>query len=797
MVLSFKNLRKFFFLALLTLFSNFAFCQVTVNTLRGKVVDNQSKYPLIGVSVILSEKNLGTTTDTSGFFSIPNIPVGRINLKISLIGYKTQTIPNLVIQSGKETFIDIELVEEIQLLNEVVIKSEDIDSRKRELNNEMTTVSSRTFYVDDTKRFAGSRNDPARMAANFAGVVGNNDARNDIVIRGNSPLGLLWMLEGIPIPNPNHYGSFGATGGPVSMLNNNVLSKSDFLTGAFPAMYNNSTSGVFDLKLRNGNNKKREYIGQVGLNGFEFGAEGYFKKGKTASYLINYRYSALALLSVFGLKVDAGFGRAVPFYQDFNMKINIPLNKKTVLSHFALIGASKISLRGKDEDSTNFFSGFDRNVDYLTNTYVIGNNITRFINSKTSFKIGLAFTQMKAQSIIDSLNINNKMYEPSYRRKATDNKWILTFNYNKKISAKNVINWGINSFIMDYSYIDSVRFMSINYFQIAHNISNKNTSLIQSYFQWQHKPNDNVTVNSGLTSQYFGLNKIISVEPRLGIKYDLKHQNSINLGVGLHSQLQNLEVYYLQTYLNREKYILTNTNLGFTKSFQTILSYQHLIKNKWNFKSEVYYQHLYNVPVESKPSYYSVLNEGTGYRPVEADSLVNKGKGRNYGLELTLEKYFSEGFYLLNTISLYESKYKGSNGIEKNTAYNGKYIINLLAGKEWNVRKQDVVSIDVKYTLAGGKRYTPVNQQESVLKKQPVYISDQTNDLAYKAYSRFDFKITYKINLKKVSHEVYFDVQNVFATKNIFNQEFDKYKYTLVTQYQLGLNPILNYRVQF
>lgn len=138
----------------------------------------------------------------------------------------------------------------------------------------MATVSARSFTVEETSRYAGSLNDPSRMAANYAGVSSTSDARNDIIIRGNSPLGVLWRLNGMEIPNPNHFGSLGTTGGPVSILNNNLLDKSDFLTGAFPAEYGNALAGVFDLQMRSGNNEKTEFLGQVGFNGFELGAEG-------------------------------------------------------------------------------------------------------------------------------------------------------------------------------------------------------------------------------------------------------------------------------------------------------------------------------------------------------------------------------------------------------------------------------------------------------------------------------------------------------------------------------------------
>jgi hypothetical protein len=193
------------------------------------------------------------------------------------------------------------------------------------LNNEFGALSARTFDVENTRRFAGSRNDPSRMAANFAGVVGNNDARNDSVIRGNSPTGLLWRLEGIDIPNPSHYGALGATGGPVTILNNNVLSQSDFFTGAFSATYGNALSGVFDLQLKTGNRDKREYTGQVGFNGFELEAEGPFKKRKKETYLAHYRYLVMGLVQKLGISM--GTGSSVPNYQDLSFKIDIPTKK--------------------------------------------------------------------------------------------------------------------------------------------------------------------------------------------------------------------------------------------------------------------------------------------------------------------------------------------------------------------------------------------------------------------------------------------------------------------------------------
>ncbi|MEO0333753.1 MAG: carboxypeptidase-like regulatory domain-containing protein [Bacteroidota bacterium] len=262
------------FFAWISIFVSSLYAQnPATQTIRGQIVDTQSDFPLTGVNVIVlgTDPMIGTSTDTEGYYTLEKVPIGRQVLQVSFIGYTARTIPNVMVTSGKQVVLDVSLEESVLMADEIVITAE---SDKTATNNELATVSSRSFNLEETGRYAGSRNDPARMAVNFAGVAANNDDRNDIIIRGNSPSGLLWRLEGINIPNPSHYGSLSSTGGPVSMLNYNVLDKSDFLTGAFPAEYGNALAGVFDLQLRRGNTEKRDFLGQVGFNGFEFGVEG-------------------------------------------------------------------------------------------------------------------------------------------------------------------------------------------------------------------------------------------------------------------------------------------------------------------------------------------------------------------------------------------------------------------------------------------------------------------------------------------------------------------------------------------
>jgi hypothetical protein len=314
-------------------------------TVRGQVIDEESQSPIPGVMVSVSlqgvEKEISSICDSEGFFRLETIPVGRISIKAILIGYEYSELRDIELKTGKELVITIEMTEKIEELHEVVITG----NRKDHPLNEMSTVSARSFTVEETERYAGTWLDPARMAANYAGVMAVGDQRNDIIIRGNSPLGLLWKLEGVSIPNPNHFGTLGTTGGPISILNNNLLTNSDFFTGAFPAEYGNALSGVFDLKMRNGNNEKYEFTAQAGMNGLEFGAEGPFSKHSKSSFLLNYRYSTLAIFKY----LDIHFGvSGVPEFQDVSYKFNIPTKKAGTFSIFGVGGISKIEVFYED-----------------------------------------------------------------------------------------------------------------------------------------------------------------------------------------------------------------------------------------------------------------------------------------------------------------------------------------------------------------------------------------------------------------------------------------------------------------
>lgn len=774
--------------------------------IRGKVIDSDSRYPLVGAKVKVTTASgelLGAICDDLGDFTIPNVPVGKQILVISSIGYEGREVP-VVVTSGRELIITIELVEKGITGEEVVISGQ----KKGEIINEMSTVSAQSFSVEETNRYAGSRGDPARMIANYAGATGTDDSRNDLVIRGNSPLGIIYRIEGVSIPNPNHFAVAGSTGGPVSILNNKFLDNSDFFMSAFPAEYGNSTSGVFDLRVRSGNDLNHEFTGQFGFLGTELLFEGPLSKKTKASYLILGRYSTLTLMDKIGIKYGTD---AVPIYGDGAFKFNFPLNKGGQLSLWGMAGSSSIAIKISDqtEKAQDAYGEQDRDQYFGSKMIVSGLTYKKPLNKKTFIKTTLSYARQGQYT--DHRYI--------LRSLGPDDKWIYAaepFNMmgylydigtasgyvsvNHKINQKHLIKYGLNVDAYHFNLVDSIRTdisdSTSSYYYRWNYKSTKPELLIQPFIQWRYKINQRLTLNAGIHSQYFTMSNSISpAEPRLGLKYALTEKSVLAFGAGMHSQIHPLYIYAYQLQGNSEPH---NLGIDFSRSIHTVLSYSTQFKKSMVFKTELYYQYLYNIPVEVKPSAFSLLNQGSGFARFFPDTLQNTGTGSNVGLELTVQKYFDNSFFFMTTASLYNSQYVGSDGILRSTDFNGNYIINLLAGKEYKVGKQkkNTFAVGLKITYAGGKRYGTVNQTMTDSLKEIVFLDAGYNEKRFKDYFRLDTKINYTINAKKITHEFGLDLINVLGIQNILGLTYTPDTPTLTSErYQLGFLPVFYYKI--
>jgi len=767
-------------------------------TIRGSVVDAVTGFPLIGATIILvnSDPITGTTTDENGNFELNGIELGRQSIKVTYLGYKPQTIPNLLLTSGKQMSVEIKLEEDVTQMDEVVVKAK---SSKEKPLNEMATVSARTFSVEETERFAGSLGDPARMVANYAGVSMQNDSRNDIIIRGNSPSGVLWRLEGIEIANPNHFGASGTTGGPVSMINNNLLANSDFMTGAFPAEFGNALSGAFDLNFRSGNTNKYEYVGQVGFNGFELGAEGPMfstQNGQKASFIGSFRYSTLEVMKNLGFNI--GTGTAVPEYKDFTFLADIPGTKAGRFKLFGLWGDSFIRLGRDYTDTTdNSYSGKGTAIDFGSGLAVIGASHTYFFTDKVRLTSTLSYQNTTNTTVFDSVKNQGALIMPYFRGSSIEDKFSFNTKLTCKLNAKNNFSAGFTIDQYQVSSIDSVH--NNDYAKFIRTLDlDGNLNLYQAFAEWKHNFTNELAVYGGLHTQVYTQNNSHAIEPRFGLNYELTPQHSFQLGFGMHSQMQPKAVYFVQTYDSiTQTYWTTNENLDFTRSIHYVAGYNYLITQNLRFKAETYYQSLHDVPVKQSFPEFSMLNSGADFGGPLEDSLVNKGTGTNYGVELTFEKFLSNGYYFLFTSSLFNSNYKGYDGVERNTAFNGNYVCNLLAGYEYKINEQFMLTFDIKGTLAGGKRYVPVDTEESQLKKAAEYDWSHAFEKKYADYFRTDLRIGFKHNAKRFNQELGVDLQNITNYKSVYMQGYDVDKNETYNIYQQGFLPMVLYRIQF
>jgi hypothetical protein len=788
-----KHLTVLFFLSMLSL----QLFGQNSQTVKGTVLDKQSEQALVGVTIELlnTTPTKGAVTDLDGKFALEDVPLGRQAFRISYLGYNSITIPNVLVNAGKEVILDLRLEEAVVKMDEVVISAA---VSKDKANNDMASVSARSFNVEEVNRFSGGRNDVARLAGSFAGVAAANDSRNDIVIRGNSPTGLLWRLEGVPIPNPNHFSTMGTTGGPVSAINPNLLRSSDFFTSAFPAEYGNAMSGVFDLGFRSGNTDKAEYTFQLAaFSGLEAMAEGPLSKKHNSSYVVSVRNSFVQLADVVGIPVGTA---AIPNYRDVSFKVDLPNTKAGKLSIFGIGASSNIDFLGKDLNDEDLFAETGKDSYVKSRLGILGIRHNLVLGKNAYLRTVASWST--SRNLYNEYQLPNE--ENPERRHIVDvndrtDTWSLSSYYNQKFNARFTLRTGVLAQVYDVDtrvldQEDTPAWQTVRDFD-------GEIGLWQAFAQGLYKINKKLTLNMGLHAQLLGINSTAAAEPRAALIWQLTPTRTLTLGYGLHNQMQPLPVFFFREQVSPGVFKPTNQDLGFTRANHFVLAYDQKFGTDWRLKTEVYYQSLDNVPVEKQASSFSLLNAGADFVFPEASSLVNEGTGRNYGVEITVEKFFSKGYYTLVTGSLFDSKYKGSDGIERNTAFNNGYILNVLAGKEFKFGKggKNAFTFDTKFTTAGGRNYTPINLEVSRAVGEEVLYTEQAFSKRYDPYLRWDVKFGYRVNSKKrnLSQQFFMDFQNVTGKQNIFSRRFNTRTNNINDVYQSGFFPDIMYRVQF
>jgi hypothetical protein len=757
-------------------------------TILGSVSDNASDMPLIGATIIVEGTNpaRGAITDENGNFKIEKVPLGRFNIVVRYVGYEPYLAKEVLVGSGKEVILNPTLKESFTQLDEVRVTP---NSNKEQSINSMTSVSARQFSVEETQRYAGGFNDPGRLASSFAGVANSDVESNGIVVRGNSPTGSQWRVEGTEVTNPNHFaGSKILGGGFVSFFSNQLLANSDFLTGAFPAEYGNALSAVFDIKLRNGNPDKHEYVVQTGVMGIDLTAEGPFNKKTRSTYLVNYRYSTFGLVQNFLPE-----GEGLPIYQDLCFKLNFP-TKAGVFSFWGA-GATDDYYEKADNNPDNWnmlkkrqeqLGEFNTAISGISHKYLLKSDA--YINSSLVYSINNKKMDMKW------MHDNLVLYD-QVRMDLIDQQLSFSTFINKKFSSRHSNRTGmvIRKLGFKYFLLDAPRKMSP-----LDTVANENgyADTYQFYTQSKINISPSLITNIGVHFHYFGLNGSKSVEPRIGLQWLAFKKTTISFAYGNHSKIQEMG-YYLFKDSATGANVLPNKNLGFSKAHHFVLGFDYKINENTRIKIEPYYQYLYNIPV-TEDSSFSAINL-VQYDEIKS-KLVNKGTGTNIGIDLTLERFLQKGYYYMVTVSIFDSKYKGGDNIERNTRFNKKVIANVLGGKEWYInkgQKNQIIGVNGRIYYYGGDWASPVKNEASLHEKKIVYDDTRAFEVQQPSTLRFDLGLSYRINKSNYSNVFELQIMNVFGSAISYRQNVDFVKNEIVEQKVKSTLPSISWKIEF
>ncbi len=762
--------------------------QIT-QTIKGTVYDIQTREPLIGATVIIrnSEPLMGASTDAGGQFSITRVPLGRHSLQANYIGYEPVIIPEVMATSAREVVVDIGLRQSISEMGEVVITPEIVKNKPL---NAMATVSSRSFSVEETRRYAGGMDDPARLVSAYAGVAVGNVQNNAIIVRGNSPKGISWRVEGVEIPTPHHFAGGNVTGGGmVTLLSSQILANSDFHTSAFPAEYGNALAGVFDMNLRTGNSNVHQHTFQAGTMGLDIASEGPVVPGSSASYLFNYRYSTLGLLTDLNMiPTDQEFR-----YQDLSFKFNMPTRNAGTFSLWGVGGIDK-ALEPFQTDPLKWNNDWDRvSFDWGIEMGAIGLSHRILTGKRTYVNTTLAATGIRnrmvtqrqdddlvAHADLSAIDKSGNLSIGSY----ISHTFSPRFTTQTGLTLKRLqYNLGISSTIDSdpSTYRDVVD-------------ERGSSNLVEFYTQSRWDLAQNLVLNAGVNSGYFALNEAFWVDPRIALRLDLNESHSLSLGYGKHSQREELKVYLVRNQVNGNV-ALPNTDLRLSGAHHFVLAYDWQVSDNMRLKVEPYAQFLFDAPGIADSSF-SMINYQQDW--AFSDVLENNSIGRNMGLDVTFERFLHKGYYFLVTGSVFSSRYKGGDGVWRNTRFNKGYVTNALVGREFAFKgNRRILGVNTRLNYIGGERVSPVLVEKS--RERELVFFDETrafsNQLASTVYA--DLSVTWRMNRPGYSSIWALQVKNMLGRATAEGYNYNYKTESVELDETVIVVPSISYTIEF
>ncbi len=741
--------------------------QPKTGTIKGLVLDADTKSPIVGASILIVGTTTGAATNTSGNFTLADLPVGNYTLQFRSIGYETKSRTDVIVKSQRITFVEIELEYTAVEIGDVVVKSGYFTEEK----DQPTSISS--YSAEEIRRAPGSAGDVSRIMLSLPSIAKIDDQLNNLVVRGGNPGENSFYLDNIEIPNINHYPIQGSSGGPIGLLNNDFIQDATFSAGGFPALYGDRLSSVMDLTFREGN--REEFDGQLELHfaGVGFVAEGPLAKPR-GSWMLSVRRSFLDLL------VDAIGTGVAPKYSDYQGKAVYDLAPGHTLTTLGVLGVDYIEFE-KDqsvEDDNVVYGTYD-GLEYalgatwrylwgtggysLTSVSTFGSGVDgMFFETKSNLAL---IEEDTREQTLQLRNVNHCRYNESHA---------IDFG----IEAKQIAN--------DYDYASpeytNVLGDTVPALVVDDYITSSKAAVFASYI-WRPWPR--LTSTWGVRYDYFSFNRHGHVSPRFSSSYALTDRMAINAAAGIY--YQSLPLILIS---QRAAY----KDLKDPLAWHTVLGTDYLLTANTKLTIEGYYKSYSNFPLDpAQPQLFVVDGLAYGYYIGNFEQLRDEGKAESYGIELTVRKKLVAGVYGLLGGSYSVSRYRGLDGVWRDRMFDNRLILSAEGGYKPNEKWE----FSLRWIFGGGPPYTPLDLEASQLINRSVLDRNRVNVERYPDYHSLNVRVDRRFHFGGSNLTMFFSAWNVYNRKNISTYYWNEIEQQQDTIYQWSLLPVIGLEFEF
>jgi len=759
----------------LIIFFLFTSCLYSQNKgeITGRVIDKNNQQPVSDVSISLIKDNIvvtGTMTDEKGFFRIPEVNVGEYTLRFSQLGFNPLLKDNIVVYSG----VPADVLAELEIITTEEIEVQD----KRFVTPSDLSNSFKNLEYEEIRRSPGGFEDIGRVVQTLPGVSFVNDGRNDLIVRGGSPSENLFLVDNSFVPNINHFGSQGATGGPISILNLDLIREVNFITGGFSARYGDKLSSVLEIDLREGN--RNEFLSEINLSATGFGAvlEGPIGKQKKGSWLFSARKSYLDFIFK-----ASGFG-FVPEYSSAQVKGVYDFGEKNSLTVNAIGVLDKVTFNNDDLENRQDNEGILKNNQWgYVNTYEWKTLISK--NSFALFNLGRTFN-------IFDYSGRDSLFNEVFKNKSEEGETTLKAEYFLNPVPATQLQFGGAWRLVNFTnnikqqqdtsyYIDPAT--GKRYVFPALQLQGTNTtSKAFLYSQITQILFDKIKLNLGLRYDYFEyINKKNYLSPRASVVVPLSNILNLNFAYGIFYQSPS----YVSLIANEQ-----NRNLQDIRAEHYIAGVEYFFSSDFRMTLEAYRKNYSDYPVSTLRPYLILANNGGNFEQRDQfglEPLVSAGTGYSKGIELFLQKALTTNYYGTLSLSLFNAKYTALDGVERESGFNNRYIFTLVGGfnfgQGWEASS--------KLRLTGGRPYTPINPLDGT------QLVTDYNTAILPNYRSLDVRAQKRWNFKSWTLVTYVDVQNIFNKKNVTEYIWNKFTKTIEPDESIGILPTIGINAMF